>query len=104
MPTDWTIFESRVALQIKTKFNGNPRYMTEAENFNKKSPEQSTESSTMLNNEYNENEEIKSTESLVFDELLPASETEEMVEKVWLTKYFFRVILDIYYIMISILF
>jgi hypothetical protein len=84
MPTDWSTFKSNVACQVKTKFNGNPRFIAEKYNLKKKSLVQSANSSIIINNEYVEDEETKPLESIVFDDLLSISEPEEIVEQVWL--------------------
>lgn len=90
MPTDWSIFESNMVRKIKTKFNGNPRYIELTDKFIKNS-QKVTEpmlSNTVLNDEYMEDgeeehkEEIKKLESIIFNDITADLEAEEIMEVV----------------------
>lgn len=92
MPTDWPIIDSDLVHKIKTKFNGNPRYVEVVNKINKKSHE-TTESllarSINFNEEYMEEgneehkEEIKKLESEIFNDVVSVFEAEEMAEMVY---------------------
>jgi len=102
MPTDWSTSDVDIVCKLKTKFNGNPRYVEEADKFNKKSMEKTKLSlvpSIILNNEYNmEDEEhkkyIKESESGIFKDMsvFEAEETEWMeTVKIILCKSYFTI-------------
>lgn len=98
MPTDWPITETDLVRRIKTKFNGNPRYVEIADNFVKNSGEPEAVGS-MPNVYYNDEsgveggEEdynhsnhakyVKPIKSVNLDDIVSTvSETEETVETV----------------------
>lgn len=91
MPTDWSIVDSELVHKIKTKFNGNPRYVEIVHQLNKKSHETTEFSLTqniILNEESSEQgnekhkEEIKKLKSDILNDEISVYEAEETMEMV----------------------
>lgn len=88
MPTDWSITELDTVQKLKSKFNGNPRYVEVMDKFNKKSKGTTDHStSSLLKDEYmDEGEEhreaVQRLESSIFNDLVSNHEAEDIMEMV----------------------